>query len=135
MQSLLFADGGVSALGTNITNMAVISVVAGYATALAVAGLLRRGGALSVRQLGAVSFVAALVGTVCAAMGFVLEYAIGGAARGSLGSVAAYVLGTHVLIGIGEGVITALTVMAVGRARPDLVYLLRTQRAPAQVAA
>ncbi|HPX36291.1 MAG TPA: energy-coupling factor ABC transporter permease [Mycobacterium sp.] len=135
VQSLLFADGGVSALGTNITNMAVISVVAGYATALAVAGLLRRGGALSVRQLGAVSFVAALVGTVCAAMGFVLEYAIGGAARGSLGSVAAYVLGTHVLIGIGEGVITALTVMAVGRARPDLVYLLRTQRAPAQVAA
>lgn len=90
---------------------------------------------MSVRQLGAVSFVAALVGTVCAAMGFVLEYAIGGAARGSLGSVAAYVLGTHVLIGIGEGVITALTVMAVGRARPDLVYLLRTQRAPAQVAA
>lgn len=36
--------------------------------------------------------------------------------------------GTHVLIGIGEGVITALTVMAVVRARPDLVYLLRAAR-------
>ena len=35
-------------------------------------------------------------------------------------------LGTHVLIGIGEGIITALTVMAVVRARPDLVHLLRT---------
>ena len=44
----------------------------------------------------------------------------------SLGTVAAYMLGTHVLIGIGEGVITAFTVMAVARARPDLVYLLRT---------
>lgn len=135
VQSLLFADGGVSALGTNITNMAVISVVAGYATAVAVAGLLRRGGELSNRQLGVVGFVSAVVGTVCAAMGFVLEYAIGGAAQASLGSVAAYMLGTHVLIGIGEGLITALTVMAVGRARPDLVYLLRTERVRAVVAA
>jgi cobalt/nickel transport system permease protein len=135
VQSLLFADGGVSALGTNITNMAVISVVAGYATAVAVAGLLRRGGELSNRQLGVVGSVSAVVGTVCAAMGFVLEYAIGGAAQASLGSVAAYMLGTHVLIGIGEGLITALTVMAVGRARPDLVYLLRTERVRAVVAA
>lgn len=135
VQCLLFADGGVSALGTNITNMALISVVAGYATAVAVAGLLRRNGTLTVRQLGVVGFVSAALGTVCASMGFVLEYAIGGAAAASLGSVAAYMLGTHVLIGIGEGVITALTVMAVGRARPDLVYLLRTQQVRAQVPA
>lgn len=128
VQSLLFADGGVSALGTNITNMAVFGVATGYATALAASRTLGRGGALSIRQLGVVGFVSAVVGTVCAAMGFVLEYAIGGAAQTSLGSVAAYMLGTHVLIGIGEGVITALTVMAVGRARPDLVYLLRNQR-------
>lgn len=135
VQSLLFADGGVSALGTNITNMAVIGVGVGYATALAAAAVLRRGGALSVRQLGVVGFVSAMVGTAGAAMGFVLQYAIGGAAQASLGSVAAYMLGTHLLIGVGEGVITAVTVMAVGRARPDLVYLLRTQRSPMEVAA
>lgn len=136
VQSLLFADGGVSALGTNITNMALISVVAGYATAVGVAALLRRGrGSLSIQQLGIVGFVAALVGTVCAAMGFVIEYAIGGAVQSSLGSVAAYMFGTHVLIGVGEGIITAVTVMAVGRARPDLVYLLRAERAPAEAAA
>src|ERR1700752_3174130 len=34
VQSLLFADGGVTALGTNITNMALIGVTAGYSTAL-----------------------------------------------------------------------------------------------------
>lgn len=136
VQSLLFADGGVSALGTNITNMALISVVAGYATAVGVAALLRRGrGPLSIQQLGIVGFVAALVGTVSASMGFVIEYAIGGAAQASLGSVAAYMLGTHVLIGVGEGIITAVTVMAVGRARPDLIYLLRAERAPAEAAA
>ena len=62
-------------------------------------------------------------------MGFVVEYALGGAASTSLGTVATYMFGTHVLIGVGEGVITALTVMAVARARPDLVYLLRTNPA------
>lgn len=128
VQSLLFADGGITALGANITNMALVSVAAGYATAVAVSRVLGRDGALSVRQLGILGFVSAIVGTVCASMGFVVEYAIGGAAHISLGSVAAYMLGTHVLIGIGEGLITAVTVMAVGRARPDLVYLLRSRR-------
>ena len=44
-------------------------------------------------------------------------------------------VGVHVLIGIGEGVITALTVGAVARVRPDLVYLLRTRPATAERAA
>ena len=34
-------------------------------------------------------------------------------------------VGLHALIGIGEGIITALTVGAVAAVRPDLVYLLR----------
>lgn len=136
VQSLLFADGGVSALGTNITNMALIGVAAGYATALSVAAALRRThNGPTVRILGVAGFVAGIVGTVCAATGFVVEFAIGGAAPVSLGSVATYMLFTHALIGIGEGIITALTVMAVARVRPDLVYLLRNHRAPAKVAA
>ena len=138
VQSLLFADGGVTALGTNITNMALIGVAAGYSTAVGLYALVRRrrlDSSIPVPALGVIGFVAALVGTVCASMGFVIEYAIGGAATASLGTVAAYMLGTHVLIGIGEGLITAVTVMAVARARPDLVYLLRTSRDKAGVAA
>ena len=50
-----------------------------------------------------------------------------------MGAVAGYMLVTHVLIGVGEGVITAVTVMAVARARPDLVYLLRGHRAEVRV--
>jgi cobalt/nickel transport system permease protein len=134
VQSLLFADGGVTALGTNITNMALIGVAAGYSTAvLLYAVARRRRGDVPVAGLGAIAFIAAVVGTVCASMGFVIEYALGGAATTSLGTVASYMLGTHVLIGIGEGVITALTVMAVARARPDLVYLLRSSRVDAEV--
>jgi cobalt/nickel transport system permease protein len=126
----LFADGGVTALGTNVTNMALIGVAAGYATAAVLYGLARRRTTdVPVAGLGVIAFVAALVGTICAAMGFVIEYAIGGASATSLSAVAGYMFGTHALIGIGEGVITAVTVMAVARSRPDLVYLLRRARA------
>lgn len=136
VQSLLFADGGVTAIGMNITNMALIGVAAGYATAVALYALVRRRRLdRSVSAMGAVGFLSALVGTVSASMGFVIEYAIGGAAKTSLGTVAAYMLGTHVLIGIGEGLITAVTVMAVVRSRPDLVYLLRRSRTETAVAA
>lgn len=124
VQALLFADGGLSALGTNITNMALIGVAAGYLVARGLLPLARRGG------IGVVAFVAALAGTICAALGFVLEYAIGGAAGSTLGAVTGYMLVTHALIGVGEGLITAVTVVAVARARPDLVYLLRATGTP-----
>ncbi|MBB5959155.1 cobalt/nickel transport system permease protein [Saccharothrix tamanrassetensis] len=121
VQSLFFADGGVTALGANVTNMALIGTAVGYLTAVALRPLAKRnkGG------LAAVAFVSALVNTVLASFGFVLEYAIGGAGGVGFGTVAGAILGVHVLIGIGEGLITAVTVTAVAAARPDLVYLLR----------
>lgn len=128
VQALLFADGGVTALGTNITNMAVIGVAAGYSTAVLLYAVARRRGDVPVGGLGVIAFLAALIGTICAAMGFVLEYAIGGATATSMGAVTGYMFGTHALIGVGEGLITAVTVMAVARSRPDLVYLLRRTR-------
>jgi cobalt/nickel transport system permease protein len=130
VQSLLFADGGVTALGANITNMAVIGVAAGYGAAVLLYSITRRRTTdVPIAGLGTIAFVAAVIGTICAAMGFVVEYSIGGAAPTSLTTVAGYMFGTHVLIGIGEGLITAVTVMAVARSRPDLVYLLRGARA------
>jgi cobalt/nickel transport system permease protein len=129
VQALLFADGGLTALGTNIVNMALVGVFAGHAVATALRPLARR----SRRGLVATAFVAGLVNTVVAALAFVLEYAIGGAGGASLGTVIALMLGLHVLIGIGEGIITAATVGAVATVRPDLVYLLRGRAAPLQV--
>jgi cobalt/nickel transport system permease protein len=125
LQSLLFADGGLTALGANITNMALIGTTAGFLVALA----LRK---LAVRNrfgLAATAFAAAFVNTVIASLGFVLEFAIGGDPAFTIGGVAATIIGVHCLIGIGEGIITALTIAAVAAIRPDLVYLLRgTQR-------
>lgn len=122
VQAVVFADGGLTVLGTNITNMALIGVAAGFAVAVA----LRRFALRSRAGLTVVAFLSALLNTVVASLGFVLEYAIGGAGGASLGTVIGLMVGFHVLIGIGEGIITALTVGAVASVRPDLVYLLRT---------
>src|SRR4051812_29196622 len=96
VQALLFADGGLTALGTNIVNMALVGVFVGYAVAVALRPLARRGRA----GLVATAFVAALVNTLAAALAFVVEYAIGGAGGASLGTVLALMLGLHLLIGI-----------------------------------
>lgn len=121
VQALLFADGGLTALGTNIINMAFIGLFVSWGVAVALRRLAQRGGV----GLAATAFLAAFIGVVGASLGFVLEYAIGGAGVTSLGTVLSLMVGLHALIGIGEGIITALTVGAVAAIRPDLVYLLR----------
>ncbi|MBC3192129.1 energy-coupling factor ABC transporter permease [Pseudonocardia sp. C8] len=126
VQALLFADGGITALGLNITNMAVFGVLAGWLVARG----LRRFATRSRGGLVAVAFVSALVNTVVAAMGFVAEYALGGAGGAGLGTVFALMGGLHLLIGVGEGVITAATVGAVVATRPDLVHLLKGTGTP-----
>jgi cobalt/nickel transport system permease protein len=126
LQSLLFADGGLTALGANVTNMALIGTAVGYLVAV----LLRKFATSGKGGLVVVAFVAAFVNTVVASLGFVLEFAIGGDPAFALGGVAGTVVGVHCLIGIGEGIITALTVGAVAAARPDLVYLLRGSARP-----
>ncbi|MGH3391404.1 MAG: energy-coupling factor ABC transporter permease, partial [Actinomadura sp.] len=47
-----------------------------------------------------------------------------------LGTVAAAMIGVHVLIGIGEAVITMVTVSSVLAVRPDLVYGARGRLRP-----
>jgi cobalt/nickel transport system permease protein len=129
VQALVFADGGITALGANVTNMALIGTAAGFLVALALRGL----AAKSKGGLIAVAFIAALINTVVASLGFVLEFAIGGDTAFSLSGVATTIVGVHCLIGIGEGVITALTVGAVAAVRPDLVYLLRGVQRPLEL--
>ena len=84
------------------------------------------------------SFVAALVSVPAAALVFTGIYALGGTTDIPLGTLAAAMIGVHVLIGIGEAVITALVVSSVLAVRPDLVYgardLVATRRAEAVAA-
>ncbi|MFS8478583.1 MAG: energy-coupling factor ABC transporter permease [Micromonosporaceae bacterium] len=126
VQALVFADGGVTALGLNITNMALIATATGYLLAAALLRVLPRTSA----GLGVVGFVASVVSVVLASLGFVAQYWLGGEVtlQMSLGEAAGVMAGVHALIGIGEGLITAVTVVAVAKVRPDLVYALRGLR-------
>ncbi|MFF2011527.1 energy-coupling factor ABC transporter permease [Streptomyces sp. NPDC058195] len=118
MQGILFADGGLTALGVNVLDMGVVTVVVAYA-------LFR--GLLKVlpgtrRSVTVASFVSALVSVPAAAAAFTLLYWIGGTTDIPIGKVFTAMVGVHVLIGIGEALITALTVGAVIAVRPDLVH-------------
>src|SRR5919112_1705288 len=95
VQCLLFADGGLTALGLNIFNMAILGTAAGY---LLVAGLLR---VLPKSSSGVATaaFVASVVSVVVASQGFVLEYWMGGTTRLPLGGIAVTMAGVHTLIG------------------------------------
>ncbi|MCR1782125.1 energy-coupling factor ABC transporter permease [Nocardioides carbamazepini] len=118
VQSLFMADGGLTALGTNITLMGLVGVVVGYAVFRLVLVVLPR-------KLGSVPVAAALgalVSVPAAATVFTLLFAIGGTADVSVGKVLAAMVGWHVVIGIGEAVVTGLVVSAVIASRPDLVH-------------
>ncbi|GGR62420.1 MULTISPECIES: energy-coupling factor ABC transporter permease [Streptomyces] len=124
MQGVLFADGGLTALGVNITDMALVTTVVSYAVFRGLLAVLPR----KRRSVTVASFVAALVSVPAAAVAFTLIYAVGGTADVPIGKVATAMVGVHVLIGIGEAVITALTVGAVIAVRPDLVHGARGLR-------
>jgi cobalt/nickel transport system permease protein len=117
VQALLFADGGLTALGVNITLMAFLAVAAAYGVFRALILLLPK------RASGVVaaSAVAAGCSVPLAALGFVGIYAVGGTTAVPLGTVTLAMIGVHLLIGLGEAVITGLTVASVLAVRPDLV--------------
>lgn len=118
VQGLLFADGGLSALGLNIINMGLVTAVVGW---FVFRGLVKVIG-VSRPKVMAAAFLAGLVSVPVSSLAFVLEYAIGGTGTVPVSTVTVAMVGVHILIGIGEGVITALTVGAVFLVRPDLVY-------------
>ncbi len=121
VQAFLFADGGVTALGTNVLLMGVVAVWVGYGVARALLAVLPR----RLASVPLAAGVGALVSVPVAALGFVGLYALGGAAPIPLDRLAAAMVGWHVLIGLGEAVITFLAVTSIVAARPDLVHAAR----------
>ena len=114
MQALLFSDGGVLALGANIFNMAFVGAVAGHA----IYRLARRFLPGLRGRITAV-FFAAWCSTVLASLTCAGELASSGTL--TPGVVFPAMLGVHAFIGIGEGLITSLVILAIARTRPDLL--------------
>jgi cobalt/nickel transport system permease protein len=129
VQGLFFADGGLTALGVNITDMSLVTVVVGYTVVRLVMRLLpsRRSSVVAASAIGA------FVAVPSAALAFVGFYAVGGTTSVPLGTVLGAMVGVHLLIGVGEAVITATVVGSVMTVRPDLVYAARGVVRPLQL--
>jgi cobalamin biosynthesis protein CbiM len=118
IQALLFADGGLSAIGLNILNMSILGVAASYLIFNLAKKLLPK-----IRtSIPLAAGIAAFISVPVAAMGFALQYAVGGTGTAPASTVATAMLSTHILIGLGEAIITMLTVSAIMATRSDLVY-------------
>lgn len=118
VQALLMADGGVTALGTNITLIALVTVTVGWATFV----VLRRVLPSRAASVPIAAAVAAFISVPSAALVFTGLFAVGGQAPIDLSLVVAAMLGWHTLIGLGEAAVTGLVVASVMSTRPDLVY-------------
>ena len=125
VQAVLFADGGLTALGTNVTLMGLVAVGVGYGVFRLLVRLLPR----TRTALLAAAGVGAFLSVPAAALAFVGLFAAGGVADVPLGAVLAAMGGVHLLIGAGEALISVAVLGAVLSVRPDLVrgaaHLLR----------
>jgi cobalt/nickel transport system permease protein len=115
IQAVLFADGGITALGANILNMAVIGVWTGWILTQTLQKLL--GG--SQKRLPLVGGIAAAFSVVAAAIACAIELALSGTAPATV--VLPTMTGVHILIGIGEGLITGGVLTYLATTRPDLL--------------
>lgn len=121
VQALVFADGGILALGLNVTNLALLTALVAWPV---FRGIVRAFGSGRPSVLVG-AWLAGFLSVLGAVTGFLVEFSLGGTDAVGLGAVVAAMLGVHVLIGAVEGVITALVVWAVYAVRPDLVAGLR----------
>ncbi|MGH8945152.1 MAG: energy-coupling factor ABC transporter permease [Acidimicrobiia bacterium] len=118
VQAFVFADGGITALGYNVLNMAIVPAYGGYAAFTLFRHLLPANAA----GVAAATALAGWVSVVLSAMAFSIEWLFGATAPVSFTEVFVAMVGVHMLIGIGEGLISATTMGTVLASRPDLVF-------------
>ncbi len=114
LQCFLFADGGITALGANLFNMALVAPTVGY-TVYRLAAL-ALGDTVRARLAG--TALGAGVSTLLAAAVCAGELALSGTVPWR--TVAPAMLWVHAPIAAGEALFTTLVVAAVARARPEL---------------
>ena len=115
LQCLMFADGGLTALGANIFNMAIVAPLVGYSAYRMIHRIL---GASEQSRFTAIAF-ASWISTVAASVTCAGQLAASGTARWGVAFPA--MTGVHMLIGIGEAVITTLVVAAIMKFSPGMI--------------
>lgn len=116
IQALFFADGGLLALGCNIFNLGFFPCFIAYPL---ITGPVLRGGG-GAKRVFAACVSGALCGLTLGSLGVVLETYASGVTELPLGAFAAFMLPIHAAIGVVEGIVTALALVFLRRARPSL---------------
>jgi len=115
IQALIFQDGGLITMGVNIVNMGIVTVFVGYGTYYGLRVLLgAKRWAIIGSAFGAAWFSMLLSSIICA-----LALGVSGTSPYIVALPA--MAGTHALIGIGEGLISAAALVFIMATRRDLV--------------
>lgn len=131
VQALFAGDGGVSALGVNVVNLALVPAAVGYPLALLTRRLLPK----TAGGVAVAGGLAAVVTVISAALMLSGEYATGGAAGIPTDHVVASTLGVYSVVALVEGFVTGLVIRTLYTVRPELVWLARPLRSARAAAA
>jgi cobalt/nickel transport system permease protein len=117
VQSFLFQDGGLTVLGANIVNMGLIGTFGGYYLYRTIRFAIGRD---SLRGITVGAAIAAWVSVVVASIVCAIQLAL----SETVPLVVALTAMTfwHLMIGVGEAVITVIAVSYIWRTRPDMFY-------------
>ena len=117
VQATFFQDGGITVLGANITNMGLVGTFGGYYVYRTIRLTLGRD---SWKGISSGTVVASWTSVVIASILTAIQLSLSGTI--SLGIALTAMAFWHVIIGIGESLITLVTVSFIWRNRPDLLY-------------
>jgi len=117
VQCLVFHDGGITALGANVVNMAIIDVAVGYLTYCFFIKLF--GSKISIQAVA--SFIGGWLGITLAGLACGLEIGYSPSFPYGVSVTVPVMAGWHAILGVVEGVITALVVTYLARKAPYLI--------------
>lgn len=117
VQAVLFQDGGLTVLGANILNMGLLGTFCGYYLYKSIRLTLGR---RSWKSMAIATIVASWFSVVIAAIMTAIQLALSGTVPLNVALIA--MVSWHLVIGIGEAIITVIAVSFVWRSRPDLLY-------------
>ena len=129
VQALFFADGGLLALGCNIFNLGVFPAFVAYPL------IYRKLAGKQPRQSRMIlaAIIAAVVALQCGSFSVVLQTVLAGVSALPFATFTLLMQPIHLAIGVIEGIVTALVVSFVYRARPEVLQSVTEERPPGEL--
>lgn len=125
IQALMFGDGGITALGLNALNMAVIAPLTGWGVYTLLKTMTEKGGRSSAASgfvVGAAAWASVFVAAAACAAELAVSHAVSSGAYGIAATVSVpAMLGMHAVIGVGEGIITVGVLAYLWSVLPDAI--------------